>query len=124
MKSGRYHSPEKKLRVVKESQETGNATLVACRYELSPSKVNRWVREYRKYGEAAFNGKPKGKSFKGNPYGTENQKLAAEKKLKKILGEKDLEIAILRNLLKKLHLSRTEKIEVAKKWISLARISR
>ena len=40
--------------MIKESQETGNTSFVARRYELSSSMVNRWVREYNKYGEAAF----------------------------------------------------------------------
>lgn len=101
MKNRRYHPPEKKLRVVKESQETGNTSLVARRYELSSSMVNRWVREYNKYGEAAFNGKPKGKA-QATSSNAENQKLTEEnERLKKILGEKDLEIAILRDLVKK-----------------------
>lgn len=101
MKNKRYHSTEKKLRVVKESQETGNTSLVARRYELSPSMVNRWVREYRKYGEAAFNGKSRGKN-QAIPGSSENKKLVEEnEKLKKILGEKDLEVAILRDLVKK-----------------------
>ena len=93
----RRHSIDKKLRVVKEIQETGNATLVARRYELSPGLVSRWYREYKRYGEAAFNKKSSSKHNNG-----EAQKLDQEnERLKKILGEKDLEIAILKDMLKK-----------------------
>ena len=46
MKRTRY-SKEFKIQVANESIETGNAALVARRYELSPNMVNRWVKEYK-----------------------------------------------------------------------------
>ena len=56
MSTRRRHSAETKLRVVKEALETGNGSIVARRHDLSSSMVNRWVRQYQQYGEAAFKG--------------------------------------------------------------------
>lgn len=74
------------------------ASVVARKYGVSPSTVNQWVRDYReKNGEQE------------HPYPQEQAEemkrlLEIEKmheKAIKLLGEKDLEIAILRELLKK-----------------------
>mgnify|MGYP000754543585 CR=1 FL=1 len=88
------HSKDFKLQVVKESIETGNNTLVARRYELNPNMVSRWIREYKngKFGEVDVEVLPD----------LDTKELTKEnEKLKTILGEKDLEIAILRDLIKK-----------------------
>lgn len=85
---------------MKEALETGNGAIVARRHDLSASMVNRWIREYRKYGEGAFKGS--GNSKVVNITDKSYRKLEEENEhLKKILGEKDLEVAILRDLLKK-----------------------
>ena len=101
MSTRRRHSTETKLRIVKEVLETGNGSIVARRHGLSASMVNRWVRQYQQYGEAAFKGASKSN---GQVVGNDKdyRKLEEENEhLKKILGEKDLEVAILRDLLKK-----------------------
>lgn len=104
MNSRRRHTPETKLRVVKEALETGNVSVVARRYELSSSMASKWVRQYRQYGETAFlNG---GNEQLNNQHHHRSEKeyrdLETEnERLKKILGEKDLEVAILRDLAKK-----------------------
>jgi transposase-like protein len=88
------HSKDFKLQVVKEAIETGNNTLVARRYELNPNMVSRWIREYKngKFGEVDVEVLPD----------LDTKELTKEnEKLKTILGEKDLEIAILRDLIKK-----------------------
>ncbi|MED3648672.1 transposase [Halalkalibacterium halodurans] len=88
------HSQEFKLQVIKEVLETGKQSIVARRYELNPNMVSRWVREYKdgKYGET--------KTEDVDPL--EAKQLSQENdQLKKLLGEKDLEIAILRDLIKK-----------------------
>jgi transposase-like protein len=41
------YSLELKEQVVKEVQDTHNATLVARQHQLSPSMVRRWTREAR-----------------------------------------------------------------------------
>lgn len=88
------HSKEFKLQVIKEATETGNATLVARRYELNANMVNRWVREYKdgKYGGVDVTSLP---DLNAKELSKENERL------KTLLGEKDLEIAILRDLIKK-----------------------
>lgn len=88
------YSKDFKLQVIKEAQETGKITLVARRYELNPNMVGRWIREYKdgKYGNLDVAGLPD----------LDTKELAKEnEKLKTLLGEKDLEIAILRDLIKK-----------------------
>jgi transposase len=98
----RHHSKEAKLKVIKEAISTGNVSIVARRYELSASLVSKWVRQYKKDGEAAFN-KEAGRQVAA-PVLNEKEYFKLEKEneqLKKILGEKDLEVAILRDLIKK-----------------------
>lgn len=88
------HSKDFKLQVVKEVTETGNQTLVARRYELNPNMVSRWIREYKdgKFGDVDVTVLPD----------LDSKELSKENdQLKKLLGEKDLEIAILRDLIKK-----------------------
>ncbi|MFD0672516.1 transposase [Cohnella sp. GCM10027633] len=74
------------------------AAIVARKYGVSPSTVTQWVRDYReKHGE------------QDHPYPQEQAEemkrlIEVEKKYEKavkMLGEKDLEIEILRELLKK-----------------------
>ena len=102
MSTRRRHSAETKLKVVKEVLETGNAALVAIRHDLSSSMVSKWVRQYKQYVEAAFKGNNKGNEQLVGYTDKDYRKLEDEnERLKKILGEKDLEVAILRDLLKK-----------------------
>jgi transposase len=88
------HSKDFKLQVIKEAQETGKITLVARRYELNPNMVSRWIREYKdgKFGDVDVAVQP---DLDSKELSKENEKL------KILLGEKDLEIAILRDLIKK-----------------------
>jgi transposase-like protein len=97
------HSDEFKKQVVKEALETGNSSLVGRKYNISPSIVARWVRA----------GKPDPmksmakKALQASPELVEDpreSKKAIEQntQLKKLLGEKELEIEILRDLLKKM----------------------
>ncbi|GMB10139.1 transposase [Thermolongibacillus altinsuensis] len=93
----RKHSKEFKLQVVKEALEVGNKALVARKYELSPNLVQRWVKAYEE-GQL-------GQEIVSSPSSAEIKRLEEEnEQLKKLLGEKDLEIAILRDLIKKKNL--------------------
>jgi len=100
----RYHSPDFKLKVVKEALETGNSAMVVRKHELSSSMVSKWVRTYKAVGEKNFL-EGRTSQGKGNTSVYRHQDCKSiEKendKLKKLLGEKDLEIEILRDLLKK-----------------------
>lgn len=101
-----HYPPEFKLRVAREAEEVGNAAEVARRYEVHPTMVGRWIRAYRRDGEHAFDrankrGKrPKAAGSTGETARVRDVERENEQ-LKKLLGEKDLEIAILRDLLKK-----------------------
>src|SRR5690625_88173 len=102
----RTHYPvEFKLRVVREAAEVGNASEVARRYEIHPTMVSRWLRAYRRDGENAFdrtNGSPKQRNGGGKADSTRIREIENENdRLKQLIGEKELEIAILRDLLKK-----------------------
>jgi transposase len=89
------HSKEFKIQVSTEAIDTGNSALVARRYELSPNMVNRWVKEFK-----AGNFDESIQEVGTSPL--ETKKLSQENdQLKRLLGEKDLEIAILRDLIKK-----------------------
>src|SRR5690606_8665352 len=93
MKRTKY-SKDFKLQVLKEATETKNTSLVARRYELNPNMVSRWIREYKegKYGETDVT----------SLADLDSKEIARENdKLNMLLGEKDLEIAILRDLIKK-----------------------
>ena len=88
------HSKEFKIQVVKEAMETGKTSVVARRYDLNANMVTRWIREYKdgKYGDVDMAAVPD----------IDSKQLANENgQLKQLLGEKDLEIAILRDLVKK-----------------------
>lgn len=97
MKRKKY-SKEFKTQVVKEAAEVGNASIVARKHDLSPSMVNRWVRQERgsKNPISMTNIRAKNSS-------SDDSDMVSEEnyKLKKIIGEKELEIEILRDLLKK-----------------------
>ncbi|SDI31159.1 transposase [Alteribacillus bidgolensis] len=88
------YSNDFKLQVVKEALETGNKALVARRYELSKNLIYRWTKEYEQghFGQTSVD-----QVDYVNP-----QKMEQENtELKKLLGEKDIEIAVLRHLIKK-----------------------
>lgn len=87
---------ELKERVIREALETGNVAAVARRHELKVSVVYSWMRQHRLSTET-------GSEATSNPGGGKAQR-ALEKenaRLKSLLGEKELEIAILKDLVKK-----------------------
>lgn len=88
------YSAEYKQQIVKEVMETGNATLVARKHDLVAGTVTRWVRESKQSNNPIV-------SSKYNNNKDSNSLSKENDQLKKLLGEKDLEIAILRDLLKK-----------------------
>lgn len=77
--------------------EVGNSAIVARKHDLSPNMVSRWVREHSKPNKIGF-----GSVYGNGSYNQSAKALESEnEKLKKLLGEKDLEIAILKDLVKK-----------------------
>ena len=91
------YSDELKKQVVEECRQIDNISLVARRHEISKSTVYSWVRKARKTGSVKSLPKEQKKKLKEakkrlNKLGNENDQL------KKLLAEKELELAILRDL--------------------------
>lgn len=89
---------EFRVKVVKEALETGEQGIVARRHDIHPVTLSRWINNYKKYGKTTVSkqtSKTTNKDVKSQILEKENEQL------KKLLGEKELEIQILRDLLKK-----------------------
>jgi len=101
MQQRKRYTEEFKQQVIKEAMETDNSAVVARRYELNTNMVARWVREFKRGKHSLDTGSIEAKpTF--DSISQENRQLSREnEQLKKLLGEKDLELAILRDLLKK-----------------------
>ena len=99
------YTPEFRNQVIKEALDTGNCALVARRHDMNQNIVNRWMREH-KNGKKPLPGKEELKRIANSESSLSNEvrTLATDnEKLKKLLGESELENAILRDLVKKLH---------------------
>lgn len=94
---------EFKEQILKEVREVGNAAQVARRHGIVPKVVYNWMSKskHQDWQTAASEAK---KVASYVPSSSEFKELETENdKLKKILGDKDLEIAILRDMLKKVN---------------------
>ncbi|ABZ82774.1 transposase [Heliomicrobium modesticaldum Ice1] len=100
MRRNRYPK-ELKEQLIQEAMEVGNATQVARRHGIDPKRLYYWIREsqHKGFQEAPADAKqiapyvPSAQEFKR----LESENIA----LKKLLGEKTLEIQILQDLIKK-----------------------
>jgi len=94
MKRNTY-TQEFKQQIIKEAIETGNCSIVARRYDINPNVLARWVRENKNGGTLS--------SSTNNIFASPDTKQVEveNEKLKKLLGEKELENQILRELIKK-----------------------
>lgn len=95
---GKAYSEEFKEQILKEVDETGNMALVSRNHNIPSTTINTWIKR-RKTGKSSGSRGPKSSSFNSNNHNKEIEK--ENDTLKKLLGEKDLEIAILKDLLKK-----------------------
>lgn len=96
---GKPYTDEFKEQVLREVDETGNMTLVARNHNIPSTTVNTWMKRGKIIGKGGSSRGPKSSNFN-----SDNSNKIVEKEndtLKKLLGEKDLEIAILKDLLKK-----------------------
>lgn len=96
MKKKQY-TDEIKEQVVKEFREIGNTALVARRHGIAKGTVYSWVKKAKENGSVKSLPKDNKKKIKEakkrlNKLSNENDQL------KKILAEKELELAILRDL--------------------------
>jgi len=95
----RQFTGDQKLKIAKEAVEAGNASLVGRRYNIHGTVVARWARAYEQHGEESLsNSKPASPKRETSDY---RSLVAGDERLKRLLGEKDLEIAILRDMVKK-----------------------
>lgn len=102
----RKFSSQFKQQIVKECLETGVITVVARKHELGVNVVSGWVKEYKSNGTVAAS---KSKAAPTHVTTDEYKQLLSEKteletkaeRLARTLGEQTLEVAILRDLLKK-----------------------
>ncbi|MTI62086.1 MAG: transposase [Firmicutes bacterium] len=91
------YSDELKAQVIKEFQQIDNVALVARRHDIAYTTVYTWLKKTKKNGSIKALPKDVEKQLKAykkrvNKLGTENDQL------KKLLTEKELELAILRDL--------------------------
>lgn len=104
----RNFSAQFKQQIVRECAEIGNASLVARKHDLNANMVRRWIKQVNEAG-GKLPGKAKGVVTHVTPeelhqLHQERDELASEnEKMKKALGEQALEIAIMRDLLKKVN---------------------
>ena len=96
---GKAYSEDFKEQVLREVEDTGNVALVARNNNIPSTTINTWIKRRKGSSMSSSSRGPKSSSFNSSNYNKEIEK--ENDTLKKILGEKDLEIAILKDLLKK-----------------------
>lgn len=84
-------TPALKAQSIQEALDCRNAAAVARRHNLPPDQVRRWVRAASRQRPATV----------GQSAEDTDVLVAENRQLKEILGDKDLEIAILKDLVKK-----------------------
>jgi transposase-like protein len=96
------YSQEYRDEIVKEATEVGNTTMVARKHGLNKKTVNAWVVKAKgTTGKQSMRNLNKvRKEINTDPVCIE-EALKQNEKLKNLLGERELEIAVLRDLLKK-----------------------
>ena len=105
--AGRRFTREQKIKIGREAIESGNASLVGRRYQIHGTVVARWARALQQGGEASFHEPRAMNTLRPD---AEARMLAVEnERLKKLLGEKDLEIAILKDLVRKTTFNSTKR---------------
>lgn len=91
------YTREFKKQIIKESQEVGNVALVARRHNVSPATIYTWIRKFKKTG--SINPLPKNETKRILEIEKRLEDIGKENNtLKKLLGEKELELAVLRDL--------------------------
>lgn len=94
VKFKRTFTEEDRISYVKEVLECGSNILVAKKYDINQVQLSTWVNNYRRYSQTLTPKKPKDVDIIPN-YKKEYKKVIEQ------LKEKELEIAILKDLLKK-----------------------
>lgn len=97
MNNKKKYSDELKEQIIKECQETGNVAIVARRHNISPNTIHTWLKKYRKTGSVKT--LPKAQNDKNKALEKQLREVSIENdRLKRLLADKELELAILREL--------------------------
>ncbi|MDD3223417.1 MAG: transposase [Clostridium sp.] len=91
----RKYTEEERVKMVKEALQYGSNSLVAAKYNINPVLLCKWKSCYRKYGQTLMQKKSKELD---NPIPDYKKQCALLTKQK---SELELEIAVLKDLLKK-----------------------
>jgi len=88
----KQYSPEQKLQIIKEAIETGNASIVARRHDISASLVGKWVRQYKRRETSVSQGGKQRKTHSNCPVTIEEHKkmISETKNLKSSSAKKSL----------------------------------
>jgi transposase-like protein len=98
---GKTYSKEFKEMILQEVNETNDTAQVARRHNISPKTIYSWKKQIQHKAWEATAASAK-KTVTYTPTAQEFKELETQNgQLKTLLGEKDLEIAILRDVLKK-----------------------
>ncbi|MEN1759857.1 transposase [Anoxynatronum sibiricum] len=97
MRQTRQYSDEFKEQIIRECQEVGNVSVVSRRHDISANTIHTWIKKYRECGTV--------KAMNESSASVEQQALKQLQKvstendrLKRLVAEKELELAILRDL--------------------------
>ncbi|RQD68264.1 MAG: hypothetical protein D5S00_09100 [Tindallia sp. MSAO_Bac2] len=100
MKKNRQYTDELKEKIVQECQEVGNVGVVARRHDISANTIHTWIKKYRERGTAKSMKKQSVSNADADQQTAQQlQKVSTENdRLKRLVAEKELELAVLREL--------------------------
>ncbi|AUM98456.1 transposase [Clostridium botulinum] len=99
---GKSYTKELKESILNEVKEVGNVSLVSRKHGISKSTIFTWIKNSKQKDEIKVKPGRKALIEGQNNFEKEITEITQENDtLKKILGEKDLEIVILKDLIKK-----------------------
>lgn len=91
------YSDEFKDQILEECRQVGNVALVARRHEIFPNTIYTWIKTARKKGSIKPLPRDKEKQYK--EMARRLEKVSTENdQLKILLAEKEIELAVLRDL--------------------------
>ncbi|UZW12878.1 transposase [Clostridium pasteurianum] len=99
---GKSYTKDLKEEILEEVKEVGNVSLVSRRHGISKSTIFTWIKQSKNKDQIKV--KPGRKALVEGQKDFESEITEVTKEndhLKKLLGEKDLKIAILEDLIKK-----------------------
>ena len=91
----RKYTEEERVKIVEEALQYGSNSLIAAKYNINPVQICNWKSCYRKYGQTLKPKKPKELECPITDYKKQCALLTKEK------CKLELEVAVLRELLKK-----------------------